>query len=90
MRTERTMCPKCNTTIKLVDQVLCIEHVYFGITDTCDILFCENCNDFIMSDNEECTEKKHKIIKDKKIVVDKMMEKYSEAKYFFNLFYGKQ
>ena len=43
-----------------------------------------------MSDNEECTEKKHKIIKDKKIVVDKMMEKYSEAKYFFNLFYGKQ
>ena len=44
MRTERTMCPKCNTTIKLVDQVLCIEHVYFGITDTCDILFCENCN----------------------------------------------
>ncbi len=89
MRSEQTMCPECDATIELFDQTLCIGCVYFGITDNKTIIFCETCDDFIVSDDNECIEKKHEIIKDKKIIVTKMMICYPEAKHFFNLFYGE-
>ena len=89
---EQTMCPKCDSTLKIHTQNVCIGCLYFNIIDCfSDVFFCCSCDEYlgdVVEDREECVNNKHIVINDKKKIIEYIIKKYSKAKKFFKLFYG--
>lgn len=89
-RFEQTMCPECDSTCDIFDQVVCIGCLYHDITDGYDgnVIYCETCEKYYSDYYDDCTNNKHEIIKDKKILIQKIMNEYPQAEKFFKLFYN--
>ena len=51
-------------------------------------MHCKICAEYTAPDDcDDCSNNNHLIIKDKKIIIQKIMEDYPQAKKFFKLFY---
>jgi hypothetical protein len=81
---DQTTCPECDSTIDIFDQTLCIGCLYHALRFEDCIIYCKICENYFASDDyEDCSNSNHEIIKDKKIIIQNIMNDYPQAKKFF-------
>jgi len=82
-RLGQIMCPKCNLTIDILDQIICVGCLYSEIMFSGNVIYCLICNEYFADEYDNCLSNNHSIIKDKKLVIEKIIKDYPQSRDFF-------